>query len=455
MPRPRRRPSTPPVAARRDRRYAAAVTLAATYPEHLEYLQRGTEAALAAHGFDAVVLCSGAAASRNRFDDQSWPVMPTPAYAHWCPLVEADAFVVVRPGARPRLVRTIVDDFWEVAAPPESNHFWPCFELVEVSPGHAGDALPGGKVAVITRDPGASPPGTVNPPALIAALDLLRTRKTAYEIECLAEASRRGARGHLRAAELFRTQTPSELDVHLAFLAGSEQDDLWAPYKGIVALGPHAAVLHYVAYTRERIAGDSSLLVDAGAKCLGYGSDITRSHVRGDGAAARRFADLLDRMEALQQEIIGRIKPGLPYEELHDDSHRLLAAALCELGIGRGSADELVARGVTRALFPHGLGHSLGVTVHDVGMKPHPPRPENKFLRNTSVIEAGQVFTIEPGIYMIDALLAPLQNDDRRDLVDWAQIAELRPFGGIRIEDDVVVEARGVRNLTREAFAQA
>jgi len=165
------------------------VTFAATYPAHLEYLQRGTEAALAAHGFDAVVLCSGAAASRNRFDDQSWPVMPTPGYAHWCPLVEADAFVVVRPGARPRLVRTIVDDFWEVASPPESNHFWPCFELVEVGPGHAADALPGGHVAVITRDPDASPPGTVNPPDLIAALDALRTRKTAYEIECLAAAA--------------------------------------------------------------------------------------------------------------------------------------------------------------------------------------------------------------------------------------------------------------------------
>lgn len=431
------------------------MTFAATFPAHLEYLQRGTEAALAAHGFDAVVLCSGAAASRNRFDDQYWPVMPTPAYAHWCPLVEADAFVVIRPGARPVLVRTIVDDYWEVPAPPESNHFWPCFELVEVRPGQAADALPGGNVAVITRDPDGSPPGAVNPPDLVAALDALRTRKTAYEIECLAEASRRAVRGHRRAAELFRTATPSELDLHLAYLAASEQDDLWAPYKGIVALGSHASVLHFVAYTRERVTGDTSLLVDAGAKCQGYGSDITRTSVRGDGAAARRFGELLARMEALQLEIIRRIRPGLPYEELHDDSHRLLAGVLHELGIGRASPDELVARGVTRALYPHGLGHSLGVTVHDVGMKPRPPRPENPFLRNTSVIEPGQVFTIEPGIYMIDPLLAPLQADDRRDLLDWAAIAELRPFGGIRVEDNVLVQEHGVRNLTREAFAEA
>jgi len=431
------------------------VTLAASYPAHLEYLQRGAEAALAAHGYDAVVLCSGAAAARSRFDDQAWPVLPTPAFAHWCPLVEPDAFVVIAGGARPRLIRTVVDDYWETTPPPESNHFWPCFDLVEVKPGHAGDALPTGKVAVITRDPDGAPAGTVNPPALIAALDALRTHKTAYEIECLAEASRRAARGHKKTAELFRAGTPSELEVHLAYLLASEQDDLWAPYKGIVAIGPHAAVLHHVAYQRDQVAGDTSLLVDAGAKCLGYGSDITRTHVRGDGAPAQRFAALIEHMEALQQDVIRRIKPGLPYEELHDTAHHLLAVALHQLGIGRAKPDELVACGVTRALFPHGLGHSLGVTVHDVGCKPHPPRPENRFLRNTSTIEPGQVFTIEPGIYVIDALVAPLRADHRKSLIDWGALAELRPFGGIRIEDNVVVEDRGTRNLTREAFAQA
>jgi Xaa-Pro dipeptidase len=423
------------------------------YPAHIRTLISGTEAALAAHGFDAVILCSGAAASRNKFDDQSWPLSPTPTFSHWCPLFEADAYVVVTPGTKPRLVRTVVDDYWETQAPPESEHFWSEFEVVEVKPGMAGDALPGGKVAVITRDAGTSPPGAVNPPALIAALDLLRTRKTPYEIECQAEASRRAARGHKRAAEDFQHGTPSELDLQLAYLWASEQDDSWAPYKNIVALGAHAAILHYVAYTRERVVGDTSFLIDAGARCLGYGSDITRTYVRGNGAGARRFGELLAHMEALQQEIIRRIKPGMAYEDLHDQAHQLLAIALRELGIGRASPEELVEKGITRALFPHGLGHSLGVTVHDVGMKPRPPRPDNKFLRNTSIIEVGQVFTIEPGIYVIDGLVGPLQADARAKLVDWGAIAELRPFGGIRIEDNIVVEARGTRNLTREAFA--
>lgn len=425
------------------------------YSAHLAQLQAGTEAALAEHQFDAVILCSGTAALRSKFDDQYWPLMPTPTFAHWCPLIEADAYVVVRPGKKPQLIRTVVDDFWETQAPPESEHFWSAFEVVEVKAGHAGDALPGGKVAVITRDAGTSPPGTVNPPGLVASLDLLRTRKTAYEIECLAEASRRAAKGHAHVAAWFANGTPSELDLHLAYLQATEQDDLWAPYKGIVALGAHTAVLHYVAYERTRVTGETSFLIDAGAKCLGYGSDITRTYVRGTGAAAKKFGELIACVDAVQQEIIQRIRPGLPYEDLHDESHRLLAVALVGFGLGLGSPEELVDKGVTRALFPHGLGHSLGVTVHDVGMKPRPPRTDNKFLRNTSVIEPGQVFTIEPGVYTIDALLAPLRADFLvRELVDWKLLDELRPFGGVRIEDNIAVERIGVRNLTREAFAQ-
>ena len=424
-----------------------------TYPDHVAHLQRSTEAILAAHKYEALVLCSGAAQSKNRFDDQSWPLSATPAFTHWCPLAEPDAFIVVRAGRTPTLVRTVVDDFWETTPPPESDHFWSAFDVVTIGPGHAGDVLPGGRVAVITRDPGQAPPGEVNPPALLAALDALRTKKTAYEIECLAAATRRAVRGHKRTEERFAAgDHVSELEIHLAYLEASEQDDAWTPYKNIVALGAHSAVLHYVAYQTNKVGGDTSLLVDAGARSNGYCSDITRTYVRGTSAQAKRFGDLLARMERLQQEVIRRIKPGMPYEELHDDSHRLLADVMREVGVGKGSAEELVARGITRAFLPHGLGHSLGVVTHDVGMRPKPPRPENKFLRNTSIIEPGQVFTIEPGFYVIDALIAPLKDDERARLVDWKLVDELRPFGGIRIEDNVVVEARGIRNLTREAY---
>ena len=85
-------------------------------------------------------------------------------------------------------------------------------------------------------------------------------------------------------------------------------------------------------------------------------------------------------------------------------------------------------------------------------MKPRPPRPENRFLRNTSQIEVGQVFTIEPGLYFIEGLLGPLRAGSHSGLVDWRLVDELAPFGGIRIEDNVVVQAGGIRNLTREAF---
>jgi Xaa-Pro dipeptidase len=323
--------------------------------------------------------------------------------------------------------------------------------VVTVGPGHAGDVLPGGKVAVITRDPGQAPPGEVNPAPMVAALDAIRTRKTAYELECLAEATRRAVRGHRKTEELFRGGPVSELGIHLAYLEASEQDDPVAPYKGIVALGAHSAVLHYVAYERTKVSGDTSLLVDAGARCNGYGSDITRSYAR--GAKATPFADLIARMDTLQQEVCRRIKPGMAYEDLHDDTHRLLADVMRETGLGKGSAAELVDRGITRVFLPHGLGHSLGVTTHDVGMKLRPPRPENKFLRNTSTIEVGQVFTIEPGLYFIDGLLQTLKGGDKERLVDWKLVDELRPFGGIRIEDNIAVQDKGIRNLTREAYA--
>ena len=436
---------------------SSSFNLTRAYGEHIQTLLAGYGAAIAAGNYDALIIASGRAASKNRFDDQHWALSPTPAFLHWLPLPEPDAFLVIRPGAKPTLIRTAVDDFWDSAPISDADHAWSSFDVVTVSEGKEAAHFPSGRIAVITRDPDHSPVAgaDVNPTALVAAVDLVRTRKTEYELYCLQLATVRAVRGHRVTEQLFRQGDPSELALHLAYLAATEQDDSDAPYKGIVALGDHSAVLHYINYGKQpRGVTDTSLLVDAGARHWGYGSDITRTYARGTSAPAKRFADLIARMDRLQLEIVASIKVGTEYEALHDLSHQLIADVLIETGIAakEASAQELLARGITRVFFPHGLGHSLGIVTHDVGMKPRAPRSDNRFLRNTSVIENGQVFTIEPGLYFIEALLTPVRSDDRKNLVDWNSVTELAQFGGIRIEDNVAVIPGGTRNLTRNAF---
>jgi len=153
----------------------------------------------------------------------------------------------------------------------------------------------------------------------------------------------------------------------------------------------------------------------------------------------------------MQQRLCAAVKPGMGYEDLHDESHRQVASILRDAGISRLPADELVARGITRAFYPHGLGHSLGLQCHDVGCALRPPRADNPFLRNTTQVAPAQVFTIEPGLYFIDALLAPLRSSAD---IDWKLVDEVAQLGGIRIEDDVVVQDAGIRNLTREVLPQ-
>jgi Xaa-Pro dipeptidase len=214
--------------------------------------------------------------------------------------------------------------------------------------------------------------------------------------------------------------------------------------------------LHHVSYGRATPAGTGAqaLLVDAGATFMGYCSDITRTHVKDGGASASAFASLVASVERLQQDLCAAVAVGDKYEALHNRAHREVAVALRDAGVLTVSADEAVAGGVTRAFFPHGLGHSLGLQCHDVGCALVKPQPSNPFLRNTSTIAEGQCFTIEPGIYFIEPLLDPLRQGPLAASVDWELVGELRKFGGVRIEDDLVVVGgdQVTRNLTREVL---
>ena len=436
-----------------------AVALDRLYAAHVADLRARYDAVLDRLGWDAVVVHSGSPLPRSAFDDQYWPLRPVPHWQHWLALAEADAALVLRPSRRPLLVRVAQQSFWEKPAAPESDAFLNEFDVVAVrdvssTRGHLGP----GRVAFVGEDRTRATAwgieaGCACPPSLLAALDALRTIKTPYEVGCIAAANRRARAGHEALRDVFAEGAASELDLHLRYLQATSQDDWETPYKNIVALGANAATLHHVAYARAPSRGEvESLLVDAGATCRGYASDVTRTWVRGGGARASVFARIVAAVDAMQSGLCSAVRLGLSYEELHDRSHREVAAILRDAGLIHGSIDEAVDTGVTRAFFPHGLGHSLGLQTHDVGCGLRPPRPENPYLRNTTDVATGQVFTIEPGIYFIPQLLEPLRAGGRGGFVDFDAVDELASLGGVRIEDDLVVVGGEsvIRNLTRE-----
>lgn len=436
-----------------------------THAQHLAQLEQRYGQVLAAGGYDAVVIHSGSLKKRSEYDDQYWPLRPTPHFQHWLPLAAADCALVVTQGKKPKLIWTQPRSFWETIEEPSYDFWQSGFEIVTVSQRSlVTQHLPTGRAAFIGEDRQcASEWGfaatAIDPTELLKKLDALRVLKTRYEEVCLAEANRLAAFGHSALANAFQSGAASELELHLLFLRATQQDDPDTPYKNIVALGRNAATLHHVSYQRlqPKAAAAQSLLVDAGATFLGYSSDITRTHVKGSDATASAFAGLVAGVEALQQRLCQEVAVGSKYEALHDRSHHYVAQTLRDVGIVKMSEDEAVASGVTRAFFPHGLGHSLGLQVHDVGCALLKPRADNPFLRNTTVIAERQSFTIEPGIYFIESLLAPLRRDARSSQINWQLVDQLAALGGVRIEDDLVVgpTAATTRNLTREVLTSS
>ncbi|MET0291083.1 MAG: Xaa-Pro dipeptidase [Steroidobacteraceae bacterium] len=428
------------------------------FANHLRDLHARCLPALEAEGFDSLVVHSGA--TRYAFlDDQAYPFRVNPHFAWWAPLTDAPGcFVHVRPGRKPKLLFHAAQDYWH-KPPALPREAW--VSQFEVVPFTASSALrdslvDGGRVAFIGEPfAGLDDCGfaAVNPERLLIRLHDARTRKTAWEQFQQRLASHRGAEGHSAALACYR-RGGSEFEIHQAFLAGSRQRELDQPYGAIVGTGRNAATLHYQAL--ERAAPGPSLLIDAGAQEHGYASDITRTYPAAEG----EFAALIGRMEELQQSLCAAVRPGVDWRDLHQTAHLLLAELLRDAELIRIDPTEALERGVTRLFLPHGLGHLLGLQVHDVGgfhvspdTPPQPPPPDHPHLRLTRVLEQDFVVTMEPGLYFIDLLLEPARQGPLADAIDWPTVERLRPFGGIRVEDNLLVTLDGHENLTRQAFA--
>ena len=430
----------------------------ARYQEHIDELQARTREALQREGLDGLVIHSGQG-KRLFLDDNHYPFKVNPQFKAWVPVVDnPNCWLVVNGEDKPKLIFYRPVDFWH-KVPPEPNDFWTdSFDIVFLKQADAVEKLLPydkqkfayiGEYIEVARALGF---GNVNPDRVLHYLHYHRAYKTDYELDCMRRSNDLAVAGHKAAERAFR-EGLSEFDINLAYAKASRQGDNDVPYNSIVALNEHAAILHYMQCDTLAPDESRSFLIDAGAQYHGYAADITRTYCHKDN----HFNDLIKEVDKVTLTLAEALKPNVAYTDIHVLAHDGIARILHDAGIVNLSADDIVEQGITRTFFPHGIGHFLGLQVHDVGGQvnddrgtPKPPPEEHPFLRTTRLVEARQVFTIEPGLYFIDGLLADLKATEQSKYINWDTIDTYRPYGGIRIEDNIIVHRDRNENMTRE-----
>jgi Xaa-Pro dipeptidase len=432
------------------------------FAAHLDVVGARSAEALAASGYESLLIHAGTPPLLF-LDDHHLPFKVQAPFKVWAPLLDApDSFVFFAPGRKPTLLVHQPVDYWH-KAPELPRAYWAdAFDIISVADRKAArEALP--KDLSRTAFIGAPfpelvswGPQAINPEHLIARLDFARATKTPYEIAALSEANLLGARGHVAAAQAFRAGA-SEFEIGLAFMSACGLREQELPYNPIIAINENGAVLHYQFQQRNRPRKPLSLLIDAGAEFAGYASDITRTVSHHDA----EFAALIEGFDRLQLDLCSQVRAGVDWRDIHQASYRAISQFLRDADVITASADEAVDTALTGVFYPHGIGHLLGLQVHDVGGRQRDAsggeieRPYNHpFLRLTRKLEDGAVVTVEPGFYIIDQLLEEAKTRPIGTKINWKRVEQLRPFGGIRIEDNVVARPGGHENLTRAAFAR-
>lgn len=431
---------------------------AAQYAEHIKVLQQRTLDAIVREGIDGLIIHSGQA--KHQFlDDNHYPFKVNPQFKAWLPVVDnPNCWLIVDGVSRPKLIFYRPLDFWHWV-PAEPTEFWAeHFDIIYLKHANAVEKhLPYdrskyayvGEYIEVAKALGFD---LVNPDRVLHYLHFHRAFKTDYELNCMRKANTIAANAHFAAKAAFFARC-SEFDINQAYLSAAQQGDNEVPYNNIVALNEHNSILHYMRLDSQAPQTHLSFLIDAGASYHGYAADITRTYAFENG----EFNDIIARIDALTKKCADSLKPGLNYLDVHKIAYHGVAEILRDVEILNMSAQDAADSGIVSTFFPHGTGHLLGLQVHDVAGHvaddrgtPLPPPSDHPFLRCTRTIEPRQVFTIEPGLYFIDSLLADLKGSEDSKYVNWNVVDRLRPYGGIRIEDNVIVHKDRNENMTRD-----
>ncbi len=300
------------------------------------------------------------------------------------------------------------------------------------------------------------------PWAALSAIANLRLTKDEQEVAAMRRTAKVTHEAHVAAMR--RTRVGVAEQQLLATVEGTFLEHGCVPaYQSILSV--RGEVLHNHGHSNALQKGDIVLL-DAGAEeaASGYCSDVTRSWPS-DGQFSAEAKDIYQLVLNAQQQAIDAVKPGMRFRALHQLSCRVLTDGLVQLGLLNGSVDDLVEQGAHALFFPHGLGHHIGLDVHDMesfGDRLHYPQGRTRstqfglsFLRMDIDLAVGMTFTIEPGLYFVPAIL---RNQSFREIFSktvnfdaaerFLQLNDGRGFGGIRIEDDVLCTQSGAEVLT-------
>ena len=283
------------------------------------------------------------------------------------------------------------------------------------------------------------------------SLNAIRRVKDDLELARMRVAERATAAGFAAlAARIEPGRSERELQIELEaefFRHGAA----FTAFDTIVAGGPNSAVLHFPP-THRRLAAGELVLVDAGAEYRGYASDITRTYPV-SGTFTPLQAELHGLVRSAGVEAIRRCVAGTEWRDVHRAAALVIAAGLADLGVLRGDVESLVESEAVGVFFPHGVGHLVGLGIRDAGEVLPGREPGESFppLRVDLPLQPGYVATVEPGVYFVPALLHdPEFRERHRQTVVWERAEELIGFGGIRIEDDVLVTEDGFEVLTED-----
>ena len=292
---------------------------------------------------------------------------------------------------------------------------------------------------------------------LAEALVKLRSQHDDLAMQELRHAAAVSVRAHQAGMQATKSSN-TEAEVRGAMEGIIIAHNMNCAYNSIVTV--HGEVLHNESYN-NRLQPQDLLLADVGAETAnGWAADITRTWaVSGKFSSTQR--DLYQVVLQAHDDCIAMLRPTVEYQDVHLRAAETIAAGLVDLGIMRGNPQDLVAMDAHALFFPHGVGHLLGLDVHDMedlgdiaGYESGRIRSDRfglSYLRLNRPLKSGMLVTIEPGFYQVPAILEDAQLRDKyRDLVDWERLAQFADVRGIRIEDDVLITNSGSEVLTAD-----